>query len=142
MIAPAEPYYEEPGTPCPPLSSLTSLTPLRGHVSAIHASSFFHLFDEEKQLLLAKRLAALLSPRSGSVIFGSHGGNAEMGLTDMPNSVGGHMFCHSPESWRDLWDKQVFKKGSVRVNCGLRKVETRDFPAKEGVFLWWSVTRV
>ncbi|KAJ7873999.1 hypothetical protein B0H14DRAFT_2224458, partial [Mycena olivaceomarginata] len=49
------------GSP-PPLSSLTSLTPLRGHVSVIHISSVFHLFSEEQQLQLARSLAELLSP--------------------------------------------------------------------------------
>ena len=25
------------------------------------------------------------------------------------------MFCHSPDSWIELWDGMVFEKGSVRV---------------------------
>ncbi|PIL34360.1 hypothetical protein GSI_03135 [Ganoderma sinense ZZ0214-1] len=35
-------------TPMPPLRSLTSLSPLRGYVAAIHAGAFFHLFSEER----------------------------------------------------------------------------------------------
>jgi hypothetical protein len=54
------------------------------------------------------------------------------------------MFCHSPESWRELWDGQVFKKGSVKVDCGLKKMErTAHLSTIEGAeLLWWSVTRV
>ena len=44
-------------TSASPLLGLTSLNPLRGHVSAIHASSFFHLFGEAEQLHLARALA-------------------------------------------------------------------------------------
>ena len=32
----------------PPVASVNTLTELRGHISVIHASSTFHLFDEEK----------------------------------------------------------------------------------------------
>ncbi|EKM60738.1 uncharacterized protein PHACADRAFT_84487, partial [Phanerochaete carnosa HHB-10118-sp] len=65
------------------LSALTSLTPLRGRVSVIYASSFFHLFDGERQSELASRLASLLVPAPGSFIFGSHIGRPEKGLRVM-----------------------------------------------------------
>ena len=55
-----------PSGPPPQLSELTTLTPLTGRLSAIHASSFFHLFPEDKQFEMAKRLASLLSPEAGS----------------------------------------------------------------------------
>ena len=34
-----------PASPPPALPSLNALTPLHGRLSAIHASSFFHLFN-------------------------------------------------------------------------------------------------
>ncbi|KAI0823143.1 hypothetical protein BC628DRAFT_620307 [Trametes gibbosa] len=40
-LEPVPPFYSPPDTPAPTLSTLTSLNPLRGHVSAIHASAFF-----------------------------------------------------------------------------------------------------
>ena len=46
-----------PSGPPPPVGSVNSLTELRGHVSAICVLSIFHLFDEEEQLELGKRLA-------------------------------------------------------------------------------------
>ncbi|EJD47004.1 hypothetical protein AURDEDRAFT_62737 [Auricularia subglabra TFB-10046 SS5] len=85
------------GTPltAPPtsLAQVDSLTPLLGHITAIYASSFFHLFSEERQRLLARRLFALLRPQSGSVIFGSH---VAMKSTGMLKGSKGSMFCHRP----------------------------------------------
>lgn len=60
-IAPASPLYTPPSTPRPDLSTLASLTPLQGHVSAIHVAAFFHLFQEDGQLKAARALASLLS---------------------------------------------------------------------------------
>lgn len=127
--------------PTPPLTSLTCLTPLRGHVSAIHVSSVFHLFFEPQQLQLARALAGLLSPIPGSVIFGSHGGLRLKGFNESGyNSSGHHMFCHSPESWREMWE-EVFPKGMIKVEVELKV--RRDF--KEGEIengsLVWSVMR-
>lgn len=146
MIAPREPFYEDPITPRPDLKTLTSLTPLQGHVSAVHASSLFHLFGEEKQLELAHRVATLLSPAPGSVIFGSHGGRREKGFRVEARVPGDqYMFCHSPETWRDIWDGVVFKNGTVRVEVQLEKLERPDLNPVEGAelfFMAWSVTRL
>ena len=111
-----------PTTSAPALSSLQTLTPLHGHVAAIHASSFFHLFDEAKQFELAKKLAGLLSPEPGSIILGGHAGQPVKGYWERRTLSGGQMFCHSPESWRELWDGQVFEKGKVRVDVVLKSV--------------------
>lgn len=147
LIQPCEPFYEKPSTARPGnLQTLQSLSPLQGHVSVIHASSLFHLFNEEKQATLAKRLASLLSPRPGSIIFGSHGGLPEKGTRfELPNHP---MFCHGPESWRALWDGQVFKKGTVRVDVRLKLMEksgVQVFSEDEDskfYLLIWSVTRL
>ncbi|KAA1474375.1 hypothetical protein DENSPDRAFT_824214 [Dentipellis sp. KUC8613] len=133
-----------PSTPVPDLQSLTSLNPLLGHVSAIHASAFFHLFQEDKQLQLARALAGLLSPTPGSLIFGQHSGLPAKGHR-AEIFYGQAMFCHSPDSWRALWDGGVFARGTVRVDAELTEV-TRDFPgfAPDARFwmLTWSVTRL
>ncbi|KAH9839180.1 uncharacterized protein C8Q71DRAFT_748368 [Rhodofomes roseus] len=125
-----------PATPAPALASLKTLTPLNGHVSVIHASSFFHLFTEEKQLELARKLAGLLSPVPGSMIFGMHAGLPEKGLWTERSAMrnGQQMFCHSPESWRGLWDGNVFAKGKVKVQVALKEARER--------MLLWSVTRL
>ncbi|KAK0459029.1 uncharacterized protein EV420DRAFT_1479667 [Desarmillaria tabescens] len=62
--------YEAVRTPPIDLSTVQLLSELRGNISALHASAFFHLFDEEGQFELAKIMASLLSSAPGSMIFG------------------------------------------------------------------------
>jgi hypothetical protein len=149
MIFSREPFHTDspPSHPTPlDLRHLKSLNPLQGHVTAIHASSFFHLFDEPKQLDLAQRVATLLSPEAGSVIFGAHNGLPVKGYRPNPLNVPGYnQFCHSPETWRSLWDGQVFKAGSVRVEIELLEDERKDLVAPDGIIYYlmkWSVTRL
>ena len=129
------------------LGSLTSLNPLRGRVFAIHASYFFHFFSEARQLHIARALAGLLSPEPGSIIFGLHTGLADKGFVTSP--MGDHqMFCHSPESWAQLWDGIVFEKGVVDVKVKLVHMGREDPDAEQHAFfaaftvLEWSVTRL
>lgn len=54
----------------------------------------------------------------------------------MHKEVGGgayDVFCHSPQSWADLWDGEVFifAKGKVKVDAKLVWVE-----ANEGLKYW------
>jgi hypothetical protein len=140
---------DPPSVSAPDLRSLTSLNPLHGRVSAIRASSLFHLFGEEKQLHLARALAGLLSPEPGSMIFGGHIGVAEKKGFEPSVTHGDHdrMWCHSPESWTELWDGLVFEKGMVKVQTELiyveRKILEPDAP-QNSMFtsLAWSVTRL
>jgi len=131
--------------PAPDLCNLTSLNPLHGRVFAIHASSFFHLFGEEKQLYVARTLAGLLSPEPGSVIFGMQVGSPDKGLIPSPIPGELYMFCHSPESWTELWDGLVFEKGVVKVQADLVQMgrEEPDVP-QTSMFrvLVWTVTRL
>ncbi|KZO93610.1 hypothetical protein CALVIDRAFT_485552 [Calocera viscosa TUFC12733] len=97
-----------PGTPLSGLTlpELTSLTPLHGRLSAIHASLFFHLFSRAKQEELAALLAGLLLHEKGSVIFGHQIGAEEEGL--------GQQFgrwAHNCESWRVMWEGALASVG-------------------------------
>ncbi|KAJ7472156.1 hypothetical protein FB451DRAFT_1090349 [Mycena latifolia] len=121
----------------PSLASLTNLTPLRGHVAAIHISFVFHLFSDQLQLQLAHAIAGLLSPVHGSVIFGCHVGLPQKGFkewspTDPP------VFCHSPESWHVMWD-ELFPKGSIKVDAKIRRSVSH--PPDVDILVW-SVTRI
>ncbi|KAI0322177.1 hypothetical protein OF83DRAFT_1167837 [Amylostereum chailletii] len=134
-----------PTTSRPILTNLTSLNPLHGHVSAIHASSFFHLFDEEGQLHLARAMAGLLSPEPGSMIFGRHAGLPEKGLR--PSSITGKfVFCHGVDSWRELWDGEIFLKGTVTVENQLEEADRSDvkraYEMPEGTKFWWLTWKV
>lgn len=142
----APPIYAAGSDPVPDLPTLTSLNPLRGHVAAIHASSFFHLFNEEQQLHLARAMAGLLSPLPGSMIIGTHGGALQKGSET--HDVGGGngsaagnltMFCHSPESWTELWDGGVFEKGKVTVDARIVPLQIGE---RTRHVLQWSVTRL
>ena len=135
----------------------------------IHTSSFFHLFSEEQQLELAQKMAGLLSPVPGSTIFGMHAGLAEKGFSKEGNRrTGGPLFCHSPDSWKELWNGGIFKKGTVKVEATLQsavdvfemggwkeaatKLKTRSVSGSTGEseplnlrlpdILQWSVTRL
>lgn len=144
----APPWTALPSSPAPDLKNLTSLNPLRGHVSAIHASSLFHLFTEENQARLAARLAGLLSHEAGSMIFGQHVGQPVTGTRVDPFMAGGKtMFCYNPEDWEKLW-KGVFSQTGVEVEVRgeLNEVRREDQPPEaEGAQSWrftWSVTRL
>jgi hypothetical protein len=127
--------------PAPALRSLTSLNPLHGRVSVIHASFFFHLFNEENQLHAARALAGLLSAAPGSMIFGQHLALPEKGFRSVESY---RLFCHSPATWADLWDGQVFEKGSVKVQTHLVEIssEDRGVPIPYASLLIWSVARL
>ena len=60
------------------------LEKLRGRATHIYAGLFFHLFDEPMQKEVAKRLAALISRKPGSILFGSHAGNEQAGPYSRP----------------------------------------------------------
>jgi hypothetical protein len=111
-------------------------------VSAIHASSFFHLFGEEKELYVARALAGLLSPEPGSVIFGLHVGSPDKGFIPSPMHGDRRMFCHSPESWAQLWDGVVFEKGVVNVYAKLVQMTRPDAQNVTYTILVWSVKRL
>ncbi|KAH9481458.1 Methyltransferase adrK [Psilocybe cubensis] len=145
-----------------PLRGLTSLTPLKHQVSAIHASALFHLFPEEGQRELARRLASLLLPEKGSIIFGQHGAMLEKGFrvekkrsTDPLFEVRqAAMFCHSPETWKKMWEEDIFGPGEsgwqrpeemkIKVEAELKQVERWDADlvdndAKPYFVMNWSV---
>ncbi|KAL6303050.1 hypothetical protein BKA93DRAFT_735608 [Sparassis latifolia] len=144
---PVSPPLRTPAeTPAPALSSLTSLAPLHGRVSAIHASSFFHLFGESQQAQLAHSLGALLSPVPGSVIFGAHAGMPTPCALDEESSRKKQYFCHSPQSWVELWEG-VFGEGMVQVDARLDPASgTNILPTADNrpgkYTLVWSVMRV
>ncbi|KAG7448621.1 uncharacterized protein BT62DRAFT_992644 [Guyanagaster necrorhizus] len=136
---------EDVPAPVPELSQVQSLAELRGHISAIHTSAFFHLFDEEGQFEIANIMAALLSSEPGSMIFGSHVGRREKGFRTASEvgSNGVHrsnMFCHSPESWRLLWDGEIFPKGTVRVDTSLHAEERPGLGLVVAYLFVWCIT--
>jgi len=131
------PTVVEKNGPRPALAEVRTLTQLQGEISVIHTSSFFHLFDENHQERLAHIIANLLLNKSGSLIFGSHGGNAVPGTFPERSAYG-----HSPESWTELWES-VLGKGKCQVKAELRpwKAGAGD-PRGDRELLMWSVTLI
>jgi hypothetical protein len=126
--------------PIPDLRSLTSLNRLRGRVSAIHASIFFHLFSEEQQLHVGRALAGLLSPEPGSMIFGMHASSHDKGFIPSPIPGEPRVFCHSQDSWGDLWDSVIFEEGAVDVYSQLMEVGGPG--QKATLTVLWSIKRL
>ena len=146
FLEPVTPFDAPPTTPVPDLKTLTSLNPLRGHVSAIHTAAFFHLFDEAGQLAAARALAGLLSPEPGSMIFGHHVASATAGIRSEPNPRGVYVYNHSPETWTALWDGVVFEKGKVEVWTMLIDYERPDLTGvakctHKSTLLGWCIKR-
>jgi hypothetical protein len=117
------------------------LNPLAGQLSVIHASYFFHLFDEEQQVLIARKLATLLSPETGSIILGCQAGSTTKGYqTPIVHGAPIKTFSHSPESWKELWEKVVFKEGEVACDAYVtNKLGEREMPVQ---ILFWKVVRI
>lgn len=148
-LSPGAVSYSPPSTPKPTdLPSLTSLNPLKGHISVIHSSLFFHLFNEDEQLDLARRAATLLSHEKGSVIFGSHYGRPKKGTRTEILAAGPWrtQFWHSPQSWKKVWEDQVFRKGSVKVEVEWEvstEYENMEGPNKPAFYyMTWCITRL
>lgn len=83
------------------------------------------------------------------MIFGAHCGLPEKGVrteTMSPNTPPIPIFCHSPESWIELWS-EVFGVGKVEVKSELKELppDVIGFKPANDVPYWymfWSVTRV
>ncbi|OSD00957.1 hypothetical protein PYCCODRAFT_1370059 [Trametes coccinea BRFM310] len=151
FIGTAPPVYDVPPLQRPELRSLRGLAPLAGHLRAIHASNFFHLFTEANQSAVAHALGALLAPTRGSMVFGTHVSRPKKGLRTeapppAPGYLGNRMFCHDAQSWMDLWDGEVFRKGTVRVEAQIVEQAREDLvvlnPGVTFYQLVWCVTRL
>jgi hypothetical protein len=69
------------------LSQVTKLAQLVGRVKFLFTHSVFHLFNQQKQEEMARKIATLIRHTPGSVIFGAHIGAETMGFTSVPLTV-------------------------------------------------------
>ena len=49
------------------------------------------------------------------------------------------MFLHSPESWKDLWEGQVFEQGEIRVDTHLVEVARKSDEQAEAEEDHWLI---
>ncbi|KAG2747154.1 hypothetical protein P692DRAFT_20835931 [Suillus brevipes Sb2] len=119
----------------PDLSSPASLNDLHGKLTAIHASSVFHLFSAEQQASLVRAVAALLSPVPGSIVFGSHVGLPKQGtIREEILGMTVEMYCYDPESWNKLWEDA----GPFKTEAALKEVIAPN--GETGWVMVWSAT--
>lgn len=89
-------------------------------------SNVFHLFDEPDQSHLARALASLLYPFPGSIIFGVHLTKREKGDYPILTKYTFRKFCHSIESWKDMWEETFGpEKGVVKVEARLVEIDSK-----------------
>ncbi|KAG1841698.1 hypothetical protein DFJ58DRAFT_666422 [Suillus subalutaceus] len=140
FLSVAAPLDDVSPAPATDFSSLKSLNPLRGRISAINVTRFFHLFPEDKQLHLARTLVGLLSAQPGSAICGHQVGKAEKGISIVLVHVMGsehRTLAHSPESWRSMW--RGVREGHCKGRSG---VSGFSLHGKTLTKMRWSVMRL
>ncbi|CAO2651828.1 Nn.00g001110.m01.CDS01 [Neocucurbitaria sp. VM-36] len=125
----------------------SKLNELNGKINIVYASSFFHLFDWEGQIKVAKRVIELLKAESGSLILGRQGGKPVAGdfshvKKDMTS------YWHNVESWTKLWEQVGQETGTEwKVEAALgeedlsKKMKTNLVPAGTR-FLSFTVRRM
>ena len=100
----------------------SALKELDGKVDLVGASAFFHLFDLERQKIVARRVAKLMKPQENSLIVGIQVGNLVPG--DVPSRTFGSRYQHNLDSWRKLW-------AEVGEEIGVKfEVDGRELPLK------------
>ena len=55
------------------------------------------------------------------------------------------MFFHSPESWKELWEGQVFKKDEILADARVIEIAYKSderAEAETAYWLVWSITRL
>ena len=112
--------------------------PFKGRVSAIHAGSFFHLFNDDQQIELLKRCAKLLSEGKGSIIIGR-----QLGSKDPRNLRGDTFYVHSPQSWETVC-KEVFQGTAIKYRAELvsfiKDLEPQVSPKYQEIASAWTIT--
>lgn len=80
------------------------ITTLSDKVNIVNAASFFHLFDWNQQVIVAKRIVRLLRAQPGSLLIGRQVGRIDP-LDPMDEAVAGSHYQHDPSTWKRLWEQ-------------------------------------
>ncbi|OQE38936.1 hypothetical protein PENCOP_c007G03133 [Penicillium coprophilum] len=80
-------------------------------IDIVNAASFFHLFNWNQQLLVAKRLVGLLQDKPGSLLIGR-----QIGLVNPPppenEEAAGKHYRHDPATWEKFWEQVGAETGT------------------------------
>ena len=84
---------------------------LSGKINIVNAASFFHLFNWDQQVIVAKQVVRLLAAQPGSLVIGRQVGYADPVDPDDKENAPKH-YRHSPEMWKRFWDQVGRETGS------------------------------
>lgn len=80
-------------------------------IDIVNAASFFHLFNWNQQLLVAKRIVGLLQDKPGSLLIGR-----QIGLVNPPppedKEAAGKHYRHDPATWKKFWEQVGAETGT------------------------------
>ncbi|KAI2610320.1 uncharacterized protein GGS25DRAFT_521120 [Hypoxylon fragiforme] len=108
-------------------SNYGGLNRLHGRMNIIHATSFFHLFSWENQILAAQRMVRFLDPSDPDVmIFGRH-----VGTTTPGDRNSAKAFLHNSASWQELWD-EVGKMTGTKWRTEIDDIQEPEMHAEGG----------
>jgi SAM-dependent methyltransferase len=110
---PADIFDDSPGS---------KLREWNGNFDIIHVSSFFHLFDGERQKWAIGRVIQLLKDQPGTLVVGHQIGADTQGVPQ-----GTKMYRHDPGSWATVWE-EVGKEIGTKWDVG---VEIKELPMSE-----------
>jgi hypothetical protein len=68
-----------------------------------------------------------------------HWSNHDKGFVPSLMPGESRMFCHSPDSWGELWDGVIFEEGVMDVYSQLMEVGT---PQNAALMVLWTVKRL
>jgi hypothetical protein len=120
----------------------TRLGDLKGKVQILYTGAVFHLFLEDDQCTFAENIKSLLATEGEVVAFGAHRGVRQKEMRMHP-SVQLMMFCHDPESWKEMWREVL---GDDAKNWTM-KAELHDtwteveYTRANSAWLQWSIWR-
>ncbi|KAJ5448036.1 hypothetical protein N7445_002857 [Penicillium cf. griseofulvum] len=84
---------------------------LSDKIDIVNAASFFHLFNWNQQVLVAKRLVGLLRDKPGSLLIGR-----QIGLVNPPppedEEAAGKHYRHDPATWKKFWEQVGAETGT------------------------------
>ncbi|KAJ6080081.1 hypothetical protein N7467_009834 [Penicillium canescens] len=84
---------------------------LANKIDIVNAASFFHLFDWDKQVIIAKRLIGLLHDKPGSLLIGRQVGRVDPPPPEKKHEAGKH-YRHNPATWKKLWEQVGSETGT------------------------------
>ena len=102
----------------------SSLSQLDGKIDIIYAGSFFHLFEWDDQVRVARRLVAVLRAQPGSLILGRQAGNLKPGSFASATTPTRTVYRHDVTSFRNMWEQVGQETGtSWRVEGSMEDAE-------------------